>query len=77
MGTIPINTPTEPPLVALGLELRQAFQAGNDERMLDVLIDQGLAGRVAAALNSGNDRTLTFAAPYIADLAVRLGRLAK
>jgi hypothetical protein len=75
MGTIPIDTPPEPPLVALGIALRQAFQSGSDERMLDVLLDQGLAGKVAAALNEGNDRTLTFAAPYIADLAVRLGRI--
>lgn len=77
MGTIPIDTAPEPELVRLGQALRQAFQSGSDERMLDVLLDKGLAGQVAAVLNSGNDRTLTFAAPYIADLAVRLGRLAK
>lgn len=70
-----MDTPTEPELVRLGQALRQAFQSGSDERMLDVLLDQGLAGRVAAVLNQGNDRTLTFAAPYIADLAVRLGRI--
>lgn len=70
-----MDTPAEPELVRLGQALRQAFQSGSDERMLDVLLDQGLASRVAAVLNQGNDRTLTFAAPYIADLAVRLGRI--
>lgn len=70
-----IATPAEPPLVTFGTELRAAFQSGDDKRMLDLLLDAGGVGQVVKALNAADDRALTYAAPYIADLAVRLGRV--
>lgn len=62
-------------LVELGTALRAAFQGGKDDAMLKVLVDDGLRDKVVAVLRNGDDRTLTYSAPYIADLAVRLGRV--
>lgn len=57
--------------------LRQAFQSGNDQRMLDILWDDGLLGDLVRALNTGSDRVLTYSAPQIADLATRMDGVAK
>jgi hypothetical protein len=58
-----------------GKRLRAAFQAGKDSQMLDILMDEDLIGHLARRLRSANDRALTYSAPQIADLAVRLGHL--
>lgn len=62
-------------LVSMGTALRSAFQSGRDDAMLRVLVDDGLREKVIAALRNGDERVLTYSAPYIADLAVRLGRV--
>ena len=62
-------------LVGMGTALRAAFQSGKDDAMLRVLVDDGLREKVIAALRNGDERVLTYSAPYIADLAVRLGRV--
>lgn len=60
-------------LVGLGKELRQAFQDGSDRRMLHIIKDKKLAEEMCAVLMGDDDRALTYAAPNIADLAIRLG----
>jgi len=60
-------------LVSLGKELRYAFQSGNDRQMLHIIKDKKLGEEIALMLNGEDDRALTYAAPQIADLAVRLG----
>jgi|DEB0MinimDraft_4_1074332.scaffolds.fasta_scaffold01490_7 hypothetical protein len=60
----------------LGRELRAAFQGGSDDKMMKVLAEDGLRDKLVAALRNADERTLTYSAPFIADLAVRLGQLA-
>lgn len=55
--------------------LRAAFQAGKDDAMLTLLIDDGMRDKLIAALRRADERTLTYSAPHIADLAKRLGQL--
>jgi hypothetical protein len=62
-------------LTEQGKQLRAAFQAGKDSAMMDILMDQDLIGQLARRLRSANDRDLTYSAPQIADLAIRLGQL--
>lgn len=62
-------------LIVLGRELRVAFQGGKDREMLSILHDKQLLPELQEALASAGERELTFAAPYIADLSIRLGNL--
>jgi hypothetical protein len=64
--------PAPPALVSEAHRLRDAFQSGNDQAMLDMLRG-GMLARLMDALCDGNDRTLTYAAPQIASLAERVG----
>lgn len=64
-----------PVLVAKAQALREAFQAGKDEQMLAILMDGELLDDLCEALTGATDRTLTYAAPQIADLAKRVGYL--
>ncbi len=43
--------------------------------MLDILMERDLIGQLARRLRTANDRDLTYSAPQIADLAIRLGQL--
>jgi len=62
-------------LAGQGNQLRAAFQAGKDSVMLDILMERDLIGQLARRLRTANDRDLTYSAPQIADLAIRLGQL--
>lgn len=62
-------------LAEQAVELRQAFQDGNDERMLAILNDEGMLEKLLATVQYASDRSLTYSAPYIADLAKRIGPL--
>jgi hypothetical protein len=58
--------------------LRHAFQRGDDEAMLRIIASGdvgGLQQRLMSALEAMSDRSATYAAPYIADLAKRLAWL--
>ena len=63
----------EPLMVTQAAELRAAHQAGSDVRMLSVI--HGLMPALMDALDAASDRTLTYSAPQIADLAKRVGWL--
>ena len=71
----------DPPfMVGQANALRDAFQRGDDEAMLRILAfgnADGLQQRLISALEGLSDRSATYAAPYIADLAKRLGWLQK
>jgi hypothetical protein len=60
-----------------GRRLREAFQGGSDLDMLDIIGDAygGLLLDLIEALPTASDRTLTYAAPQLADLAIRVGAL--
>lgn len=62
-------------LAEQAVELRQAFQSGDDERMLAILNDEGMLERLMSVLDYASARSLTYSAPYIADLAKRIGPL--
>jgi hypothetical protein len=65
----------KPQLVVQAQELREAFQAGNDERMMEILEQEDMIRDLSDALVGGTERTLTYAAPQIAALAERVGYL--
>lgn len=65
----------QPEMVTKAAELRQAFQGGNDARMLEIMHEEGLLADLVQVLTHGSSRLLTFAAPYISDLANRVGWL--
>jgi len=65
----------KPHLVVQAQELREAFQAGNDERMMEILEQEDMIRDLSDALVGGTERTLTYAAPQIAALAERVGYL--
>lgn len=64
---------TDKTLSEYGTELRAAFQKGSDAEMLEII--DAMALDLCTALISASDRSLTYAAPQIADLAKRLGPL--
>ena len=66
--------PAPPALVGDAQRLRDAFQSGNDTLMLEIMRG-GMLGDLTAALASGTERTLTYAAPQVAALAERVGWL--
>jgi uncharacterized coiled-coil protein SlyX len=65
----------KPQLVVQAQELREAFQSGNDERMMEILEQDEMIRDLSDALAAGTERTLSFAAPQIAALAERVGYL--
>lgn len=68
----------KPFMVGASEELRSAFQKGDDGAMLAIIArgtPGGLQDRLIEALLAMDDRQATYAAPYIADLATRLGWL--
>ncbi len=71
----------DPPfIVGQANELRRAFQSGDDDAMLAIIAlgaPGGLQDRLIEALLKMDDRQATYAAPYMADLAKRLGWLQK
>lgn len=69
----------KPELVQLSDELKQRFQSGNDDGMVEVILKLWpmLAQEFAGMINSDDTRTLTYAAPQISDLAARVGWLRK
>lgn len=69
----------KPELVTLSDELKSRFQSGNDDGMIEVILRLWpLIAEEFASIIDGNDaRTLTYAAPQIADLASRIGWLRK
>lgn len=69
----------KPELVQLSDELKQRFQSGNDDGMVEVILKLWpmLAEEFASMINSDDTRTLTYAAPQISDLAARVGWLRK
>lgn len=67
---------SKPKLVEQAEDLRAAFQAGSDERMMQILVGDGMLAELINAITRASDRTLTYASPYISDLAKRVGYLA-
>lgn len=67
----------EPHLVRMSKELRHAFQSGKDREMLHILKDKKMLEDLIHTLQHASERTLTFSAPFISDLANRLGWLDK
>lgn len=63
----------KPELVVKAERLREAFQSGSDEKMLTILVDEDFISDLCVALQGATDRTLTYSAPHIADLAARIG----
>ena len=70
-----------PMLVSMGEALRAAHQDGSDVRMMQVMGGptggDGLLAELGEAIVGANERTLTYSAPQVADLAIRLGWLLK
>ena len=65
----------KPKLVLFGEALRAAFQQGNDGEMLELMVESNMLAEMCQELLASSDRSITYAAPQIADLAVRIGWL--
>jgi uncharacterized protein (UPF0276 family) len=67
----------KPILVLFGEALRAAHQKGSDGEMLEMMVESNMVAEMCQELMASSDRTLTYAAPQIADLAIRIGWLEK
>jgi hypothetical protein len=71
------NPDEKPTLVVAAEKLRAANQAGKDREMYEIALGcfYGISEIMVRAEDEKNDRLITYAAPQIADLALRLGWL--